>query len=315
MMKIDVHSHFYTKEYVEMIRKFDPDRGSNITGINFSVWRSPEERIDRMDKCGIDMEVLSLSAPNVYFADRSLSLDLAQMTNDFLAGLSRKYPDRFVGVASLPMLDMGDSLAELHRAVERLGLRGVVLGSNINGKRPDAPEFEGFFSEIERMRQPILIHPMPPSGRPSSDEYKLTAILSLPFDTTVCVTRMIYSGIFERHPGLRSVLPHLGGALPFLSTRIDLGFKSYRECWEKVSKPPSDYLRGFYYDTAVSFGRPALICTAELVGIDHILFGTDYPFQRDAADTVAALESLCAEPHLRKRIFSENAKALFGLEV
>ena len=110
-------------------------KGSKVTGINCSVWRSPEERIDRMDKCGIDMEVLSLSASNVYFADRALSLDLTQKTNDLVTGLSRKYPDRFTGVAGLPMLDMGDGLGELHRAVECLGLRGIALGSNINGMR------------------------------------------------------------------------------------------------------------------------------------------------------------------------------------
>jgi len=313
-VKIDVHSHFYTREYVETIRKFDPNKGSKITGINFALWISAEERIEHMDKNRIDVEILSLSAPNVYFADRSLSLDLAQMTNDFVAGLSRKYPDRFVGVASLPMLHMEEALNELHRAIEHLGLRGIVLGSNINGKRPDAQEFDPLFSEIERMRQPILIHPMPQAGEPSLAEYKLAAILSLPFETTVCVTRMIYAGVFDRHPGLRLLLPHLGGALPFLSTRIDLGFKSYRECRENVSKPPSNYLREFYYDTAVSFGKPSLLCASELIGMEHILFGTDYPFQRDATDSVTALESFCADPQVQRKIFSENAKTLFGLE-
>jgi aminocarboxymuconate-semialdehyde decarboxylase len=312
-MKIDVHSHFYTREYVEAIRKFDSEKGSKITGINFSLWTSAEERIELMDRAGIDLEVLSLSAPNVYFEDHALNLDLARMTNDFVAEVSRKYPDRFAGIASVPMLNIEDALTELDRAIGELGLRGVVVGSNILGKRPDAPEFEPLFAEIERMRQPILIHPMPPTDGPPSDEYKLTAILRLPFETTVCVTGMIFAGIFERHPGLSLILPHLGGTLPFLSTRIDLGFKSYRACRERISKPPSEYLKGFYYDTAVSFGRPSLLCTADLVGMDHIMFGTDYPFQRDARDTVAAVEALNVDPVLLGRIFAGNAKDLFGL--
>jgi aminocarboxymuconate-semialdehyde decarboxylase len=312
-MRIDVHSHFYPQEYVETIRKFDSEKGAKITGINFPLWMSTEERIEFMDKFGIDVEILSLSAPNVYFGDDQLSLELAQMTNEFLAELSRKYPDRFVGMASVPMLNMNDAVTEFHRAVEQLGLKGVVVGSNLNGKRPDAPEFEPLFAEIERLGQPIFIHPMPPANGPRSEEYKLTALLYLPFETTICVTRLIFAGIFEKYRKLLVVLPHLGGSLPFLFTRIDLGFKSYKECREKASRLPSEYLKEFYYETAISFGRPTLLCTADLVGMEHIMFGTDYPFQRQLNLPISAIEELNIESELKDRIFAENARTLFKL--
>jgi aminocarboxymuconate-semialdehyde decarboxylase len=268
-----------------------------------------------MEKSGIDLEILSLSAPNVYFRDDALSLALAQMTNNFAADLCQRHPNRFLGMASIPMLNVDDALKELHRAIEEMDLKGVVVGSNINGKRPDAPEFESLFAEIERMGQPVFIHPMPMvNSVPSPDEYKLTAILQLPFETTVCVTRMIFAGLFERHPGLSVILPHSGGTLPFLFSRIDLGFKSYRECREQIPKPPSEYLKNFYYDTAVSYGRPTLHCTTDLVGAKRLIFGTDYPFQRDAGDTVAALAGLDLEPAMLDKIFAGNARNLFRLE-
>ncbi len=313
-MKIDVHSHFYPQGYVETIRQFDSEKGSKITGVNFPLWRSTGERIELMDKFGIDVEILSLSAPNVYFEDDPLSLELAQRTNEFVAELSRKYPDRFVGMASVPMLNMNDAMTELHRAINQLDLKGVVIGSNINGKRPDAPEFEPLFAEIERMGQPIFIHPMSPVNGAQSEDYKLTALLHLPFETTICVTRLIFAGLFERHPNLSMILPHLGGTLPFLFTRIDLGFKSYKECREKTSRLPSEYLREFYYETAVSFGRPTLLCTADLVGMEHIMFGTDYPFQRQVGDTITAVEALNPKPEIRDKIFSGNARSLFKLK-
>jgi len=314
-MRIDVHSHFYPQEYVETIRKFDSEKGAKITGINFPLWKSAEERIELMDKFGIDAEILSLSAPNVYFEDDQLSLELAQMTNEFGAELSRKYPDRFVGMASVPMLNMNDAVTELHRAVEQLGLKGVVVGSNINGKRPDDPEFEPLFAEIERLGQPIFIHPMSPVDGPRSDEYMLTPLLYLPFETTICVTRLIFAGIFERYRKLLVILPHLGGTIPFLFTRIDLGFKSYKECRAKASRLPSEYLKEFYYETAISFGRPTLLCTADLVGMEHIMFGTDYPFQRQLNLPISAVEELNIESELKDRIFAGNARALFKLAV
>ena len=316
-MRIDVHSHFYPPKYVEAIRRFDAEKGSKITGVNFSLWNSTEERIAWMDAAGIDVAVLSLSAPNVYFEDHALSLELAQMTNDFVSEIVRKHPDRFVGMASLPLGNINATLSELRRCVSELGLRGVVVGSNINGSYPDTLELEPLFAEIEQLRQPIFIHPMVPAGCGQRvDDYKLVAILYLPFDTTICVTRMIYAGVFERYPSLEMILPHLGGTLPFLSTRIDLGAKSYRECREHLSKPPCDYLKRFYYDTAVSYGRPPLACTEELVGTEQIIFGSDYPFQRNAAETIAGVEALRLAPEVQERIFSGNARKLFqaGIE-
>jgi aminocarboxymuconate-semialdehyde decarboxylase len=314
LMKVDVHCHFYPSEYVDTIRNFDSEKGSRITGIDFPLWISTEERIELMNKFGIDMEILSLSGPNVYFKDDGLSLELAQMTNEFVADLSQKYPDRFVGIASVPMLNINDAVAELHRAVEGLGLKGVVIGSHINGKRPDSPEFEPLFAEIERMEEPIFIHPMPPINVPESEEYKLSGLLYLPFETTISVTRMIFAGIFERHPKLSVILPHLGGTLPFLYTRIDLGFKTFKECREKASRLPSEYLKEFYYETAVAFGKPTLLCTSDLVGVEHIMFGTDYPFQRKLNLPISAIEALSIESEIKNKIFAGNAKSLFKLK-
>jgi len=164
------------------------------------------------------------------------------------------------------------------------------------------------------MGQPIFIHPMPPEDAADLDQYKLSGMLGMPFETTTCVTRMILAGVFDRHPKLKLILSHLGGTLPFLFNRLDVTFKGFKECRRNASRLPSEYLKDFYYETALSYARSTLVYAADVVGVERLMFGTDYPFSGALVGrTAAAIEALELPSGLRDRIFAGNAASLFRL--
>ena len=150
---------------------------------------------------------------------------------------------------------------------------------------------------------------MAPVGLRSIQEYKLAPLVGFLFETTITVTRMIFGGVFERYPNVKLILPHMGGTLPFIFNRIDLGFKSYPECRANSSKLPSEFLKTFYFDTALAYNRSAVMCAYDLVGPEHIVFGTDYPFAKNLMPrAIASIENLDLAHHDKECIFSENAK-------
>lgn len=281
MKKIDVHSHIYPDGYLKELAKFGVE---STVGIPLSQvkWESPEARITEQDQNGIDMEVLGVSTPNVYFEDKELSRALAQIANDEVSEICKKYPYRFGSLASIPLVDIKYALDELNRAVDKLRMDGVILGTNINRKPLESTEFLPLFEEINRKKIPVFLHPMPPRESEFPKDYHMPATIGFVFETTLTVTTMVLSGLFEKYPDIQMVLPHLGGTIPFLHARIDLVFKT-REAARKgireTGKLPSDYLKKLYYDTTTSYGA-ALQCTHQFVGADHMVFGTDNPFSR-----------------------------------
>jgi predicted TIM-barrel fold metal-dependent hydrolase len=281
MKKIDVHCHYYPKSYLKELIKVGV---VNTVGVNLSkvVWDSAESRIAEMNEIGIDVEVLGVSTPNVYFSDKELSLSLAQMTNDGLSEICRKYPNRFACLASIPLVDMKYAMEELNRATDKLGMDGILLGTNILGKPLDSEEFIPIFEEINRRKIPIFLHPMDPRASELFKDYHMASVVGFVFETTLTVTKIVLSGFFKNYPDIQMVLPHLGGTIPFLHARIDLSFQTYeaaRKGIGEIGQLPSDYLKRFYYDTATSY-TSSLLCTYQFAGADHILFGTDFPYTR-----------------------------------
>lgn len=256
----------------------------SIIGIPLSKvkWDSVEKRIKEQDENRIDMEVLGVAGPNVYFKDKELSRALAQITNDELSEICKKYPNRFGSLASIPLVDMKYAIEELNRVVDKLRIDGIIVGTEINGKPLESEGFHPFFEEINRKKVPIFLHPMQPRGYEFMKDYQTSSIIGLPFETTLTATKMVLSGLFEKYKNIQMVLPHLGGAIPFLHARIDLSFQTYeaaRKGLGEIGKLPSDYLKKLYYDTTTSHPS-GLLCTYQLVGAEHILFGTDFPFTR-----------------------------------
>ncbi|MFB3884914.1 MAG: amidohydrolase family protein [Thermodesulfobacteriota bacterium] len=327
-MKIDFHNHFYPPEYLKKLEQWgrryefiqDPsglkivkEKGARFLGIT-SQHVGVEQRIADMDRSGIDLQVLTLTSPNVYFSTRKRNLFLAQMSNDFFAELCQKYPKRFVAFASVPLNHPEDAIGELHRAVKDLGMKGVILGSNIDGRHLHSKELWSFYGEVDRLNLPIFIHPMVPSHPESMVEFSLVPLVGFVMDTTLSVAKMVYSGLFEEFPKLTLILPHLGGTAPFLFERIDNGYRAYGECRQNITKPPSQYLKQFYYDT-VSFYPPALMCTYDAVGADHMVLGSDYPHViGDISRAISSIDALVIPSEEKRMIFGENGKKILKLQ-
>lgn len=252
-MKIDTHTHYYPEVFFELLQKLpsgfsfakDPTGRTIITyqGARFfgvtPPMSDPNKRLEDMDRVGIDVEVISISTPNIFFADETRQPQVARILNDAYADLIAKHRKRFKGFASIPMDSPDAAIAELHRAVHELKLNGVVLLSNIKGRALTAPIYRPFFEEANRMNLCIFLHPMLPANSESFTEYVLGPLVGFPFDTTLAVARMCFAGMLRELPNIRWIIGHLGGAIPYLMERLDSGYRDFAECRVNIDQLPS----------------------------------------------------------------------------
>jgi aminocarboxymuconate-semialdehyde decarboxylase len=324
--KLDLHTHFYTDRYFQTIHDLPSEfsfaksstgqtiityQGARFFGVTPPM-TDVSQRIEDMDRVGIDVEVVSLSTPNVFFAAAEHQPDVARSVNDSYAELIATHPTRFKGFASIPM-DAGEIASqELHRAIDELKLNGVILLSNIAGKPLTSPQYREFFAEANRMKLCIFLHPMLPANADAFREYVLGPIIGFPFDTSLAVARMCYDGMFEDFPDIRWIVGHLGGAVPYLMERMDNGFRDFADCRVKISKLPSSYLKQLYYDT-VSFSPHTLMMVRNLVGADHMVMGSDYPHLLGSIDrAVTSIDDLEIEEEEKLQIFSGTALTILN---
>ena len=324
--KLDLHTHYYPPAFFERIQEipsefaFDQSptgqtiikyRGARFFGITPPMTNATQ-RLEDMDRVGIDVEVLSLSTPNVFFADAQHQASVARLVNDSYAELIAKHPNRFKGFASIPMDAADAALKELHRAIHELKLNGVILLSNIRGKPLTSPEYRPFFEEANRMKLCILLHPMLPANAEPFREYVLGPIIGFPFDTTLAVARMCYDGMLRELPDIRWIIGHLGGGVPYLMERMDNGWRDFAECREKIDQLPSTYLKRLYYDT-VSFSRYTLTMVREMVGVDHMVMGSDYPHLLGSIErAVSSIEALEIPDEEKQQIFEGTALSILN---
>jgi aminocarboxymuconate-semialdehyde decarboxylase len=322
----DLHTHYYPEAFFRLIEQVGGDfsfaqsptgqtiirfRGSRFFGITPPM-TDPAKRLEDMDRVGIDVEVLSLSTPNVYFAPPERQAEVARLANDGYADLIARHPGRFKGFASIPMDDPDAALRELERALGELRLNGVVVLSNINGRPLTDPRYRPFFDECDRRGVCVFVHPMIPSNADAFAEYVLGPIVGFPFDTTLAVARLCYAGVFRELPRIRWILGHLGGAVPYLFERLDNGWRDFAECRQNIDELPSVYLRRLYYDT-VSFSRPSLELALAQVGADHLVMGSDYPHLLGSIErSVSSIESLGLARPDTERIFQGTARAILN---
>jgi aminocarboxymuconate-semialdehyde decarboxylase len=325
-MKFDLHTHFYTEQFFQTVRDLPSEfsfgtspsgqsiityRGARFFGVTPAM-TDVSRRIEDMDRAGIDVEVVSLSTPNVFFTDAEHQPAVARMVNDSYAELISQHPRRFKGFASIPMDAPDQALKELHRAIDSLKLNGVILLSNIGGRPLTSPEYRPFFEEANRMKLCIFLHPMIPASSESFREYVLGPIIGFPFDTSLAVARMCYDGMFEQLPDIRWIIGHLGGAIPYLMERMDNGFRDFAECRVKIDKLPSVYLKRLYYDT-VSFSPYTLKMVRDMVGADHMVMGSDYPHLLGSIErAVPSIEGLPIEEQEKERIYSTTALSILN---
>jgi aminocarboxymuconate-semialdehyde decarboxylase len=319
--KLDLHTHFYTEAYFQTIRDLPSEfsfgtspsgqtiityRGARFFGVTPAM-TDVAQRIEDMDRARIDVEVVSLSTPNIFFTDAEHQPAVAKLVNDSYAELIACYPKRFKGFASIPMDAPDAALTELHRAIDELKLNGVILLSNIGGRPLTSPEYRPFFAEANRMKLCIFLHPMIPANSDPFREYVLGPIIGFPFDTSLAVARMCYDGMLAEFPDIRWIIGHLGGAVPYLMERMDNGFRDFPECRAKIDQLPSFYLKQLYYDT-VSFSPHTLTMVRNMIGADHMVMGSDYPHLLGSIDrAVSSIEGLDIREEEKEGIFFTTA--------
>ncbi len=324
--KFDLHTHYYPKIYFDKIRdlpsefSFDKSpsgqtiikyRGARFFGVTPPM-TDVAQRLEDMDRVGIDVEVLSLSTPNVFFTDASHQPEIALMVNDSYAELIAQHPARFKGFASIPMDAPDAALDELHRAIDELKLHGVILLSNIGGKPLTSPDYRPFFAEANRLKLCILLHPMLPANTDPFREYVLGPIVGFMFDTTLAVARMCFDGMLREFPDIRWIVAHLGGAVPYLMERLDNGWRDFSECREQIDELPSVYLKRLFYDT-VNFNPHMLSMVREMIGSDHMVMGSDYPHLLGSIErAVSSVESLDIPEAEKGRIFEGTALSILN---
>ena len=324
--KFDLHTHYYPPIYFEKIRElpsefaFDKSpsgqtiityRGARFFGVT-SPMTDVTKRLEDMDRVGIDVEVVSLSTPNVFFADSSRQPEIARIVNDAYAELIARHPTRFKAFASIPMDNADAALIELHRTIDKLKMNGVILLSNIGGKPLTAAKYRPFFEEANRMKLCILLHPMLPANTDPFREYVLGPLVGFMFDTTLAVARMCFDGMLREFPDIRWIVAHLGGAVPYLMERLDNGWRDFPECHAKIDELPSIYLKRLYYDT-VNFNPHMLMMVRDMIGVDHMVMGSDYPHLLGSIDrAVSSVESLDIREEEKRQIFEGTARAILN---
>jgi aminocarboxymuconate-semialdehyde decarboxylase len=328
MTIIDIHTHMLTREWIDLLRAHG--------GGKYSVKKTPAQqdavhlynapfmtlmpgmwdydlRIAAMDKAKVDLAVVSLTCPNVFWGGREVSLKAAQLVNDSMAEQQRARPNRIRWFASLPWQYAEDALAELNRACAAGAVGVMVLGS-IDGKDLIDPMFAPVWTEIDRRKLPVLVHPTAPQGvrEMHMEAFNLIPPVGFMFDTTLAFAHMIFSGFLDRHPNVKLIAAHGGAALPYLAGRLDICHERIPACSAVIKEKPSQYLQRLYYDTVVYEQDALELCIKVAGSPDNVLYGSDYPHNiGDMAGCLARVNALPGDQ--ARRISSKNAERIFAL--
>lgn len=324
---IDVHTHMLGDAWLKLLETHGGphyavkpvaggQRAVHLDGAPFMTLTEGmfdyDLRVRRMNEAGVDVAIVSLTCPNVFWGDAEVSARAARVMNDDMAAAQRTYPDRIRWFASLPWQHAEAACAELEHALTG-GAVGVMVLGNIAGRCLTDPAFAPVWQAIDRRALPVLLHPTAPPGLQALNlvAYNLVAATGFMFDTTLAVARMIFDGFFDRYPRLKLIAGHGGGTLPYIAGRLDTCHANMPACREKIAEPPSSYLRRIYYD-AVVYQQSSLALCLEVGGEDRVMYGSDYP--HNIGDMVGCLGRVDAlAPAVRDRVRGGNALRVFGL--
>jgi aminocarboxymuconate-semialdehyde decarboxylase len=333
-VKIDVFNHVFPKAFFERYIRgggAGKDIGKRVAQIPVAVDLDLRFRI--MDELGDFRQVITLPTPPVeVFAAPDVSLDVARAANDGLAELVAKHPDRFIAfAASLPLNNLDACLGEAVRAMDELNARGVMLFSNAAGVALDAPELAPLFAEMARRDLPIWLHPIRDASFPdyqteAQSLYEIWWTFGWPYETSVAMARLVFSGLFDRHPGIKIITHHMGGMVPFFEGRVGHGWdqlgkrtsdRDYVSLLRSMKRRPVDYFHEFYADTALFGAAAATQCGLEFFGVERVLFASDMPFDPVpglyARETIRIIDELDITADERDRIYRRNAERLLKL--
>ena len=271
-----------------------------------------EARLAEMDRLGIDVQVVSPSPGQYYYAaDPDVGLAASRAINDRIAEAVASHPDRLAGMGNLPLQAPELAVAELRRCVSELGLRGVEICTNVNGRDLSDPALTPFFAAAEALGVVVFIHPMG-FNHPRFAEHYFSNVIGNPLESTLAVGHLIFGGVLERLPGLKVCVAHGGGYLPAYFGRMDHVHRARPDGREHIARPPSSYLRRIWLDTLV-FDRAQRDFLIATHGPDRLCLGSDWPFDMGEPDPVGFHDDLPDE--VRAKLLGLNAASLFGLEV
>ncbi len=334
-MKIDLYNHVMPPRYLEMMKQHAKDPGiiKRMTSLRM-LW-DLDARATMLDAWPEVRQVLTLSLPSPELVGGpDLAPELARIANDDMAAICAKWPKKFPAfVASLPMNNVPAALDEMDRAINKLGARGVQLCTSVNGRPLDEPEFFPVFERItQKHGMPIWMHPARPATRADYlnepiSKYEIWQVLGWPYETSVAMSRIVFSGLFDRLPNLRIITHHCGAMIPFFAGRADtlwaqLGSRTAGENYEALLKgmkhKPIEYFKMFYADTVLGGSASALRCGLDFFGADKVVFASDCPFDPEGGpmyirEGIRSIEDLNLSAADKQKIYVDNALKLLGL--
>ncbi len=326
---IDVHAHVLTEEMMRLMRNEAPDIGPTLSEVDADggvlqvgeIVQRPfprggwdvERRIVDLDFAGIDMQVLSV-CPQTFLYEREASLTaaLASIQNEAIADLVRRHPRRFLGIGTVALQDPRRSADELRRCVLDLGLGGIQIGSHVEGKNLDDPALEPLWATAAELDAFILVHPQKTAAGNRTSAFYLKNLIGNPLETTIAAASLVFAGVLERYPNLRICFVHGGGFLPFQTGRMIHGWKERPECRLFLKESPEVSIRRLYFDTLTHYG-PALRYLTDTFGADHILLGSDYPFDMGTLECVREVRAAGLPDIERDAILGATAAGFFGV--
>jgi aminocarboxymuconate-semialdehyde decarboxylase len=311
-MRIDVHAHYWTEAYLDMLVGLGKTDTATQRGIGAGDGTELNARLRLMDRAGIDLQVLSAAPQLPYGGYADLAVTAARHVNDEYAAVVSAYPDRFRAFAATPMPHIDASLAEINRAIDELGMVGVTMNTSVLGRAITDPDFEPIFAELDARGAVLYLHPAGNGAcSPLVSDHHITWMVGAPFEDTIAAMQLITSGHLQRWPGVKIICSHLGGALPMITRRADDHL-----AWEApdTPEPPSLAVHRLWFDTVSHCHGPALRCAIDSFGADRILLGTDFPYE-DGDTFVRAVDYVMdvADPGEAHAILDANAMALLRL--
>ncbi|MBI4292571.1 MAG: amidohydrolase [Betaproteobacteria bacterium] len=326
---VDIHAHYYPQAFLDLIAEHAPAYGVEyrmiegkgpqfrighlLTGPVGSTFIDDDARLAAMDRQGVEIHLLSLSQPMVYWAERDLAQRLSVTYNDAIAAAHLRHPARLYGLATLPMHEPDLALREVERAAALPGVRGFYMATHVRERELSDPAFFPVYERIEALGMPVFLHPVQVIGHQRLSAHYLTNLLGNPFESAIAAAHLIFGGVLDRFARLTFCLPHAGGAFPWLVGRLHRGWEKRSELRHLQLEGPVAYLRRFYYDT-VGYSEHVLEYLSNVIGADRVLMGSDYCFPIAYEQPV---EVVISHPRLSEQtkqdIVAGNARRLLNL--
>lgn len=321
-----MHAHFVPVPFIDAARRHPGHMGVRIEERDGREWirhdsgrgwplhrgfYAPEEMTAEMDRRGVDAHIISIAPSLFAYHLGDAAIGLCQEANDFAADLCRRVPGRIWAMATLPLPQITAAVAEVERAA-RLGLVGVFMGTSIGSTPLDHPELLPLFRRTADLGLPVFLHPYLGPSRPDLADYYFVNSIGYPLETTIALARLVHGGVLHELPHLRVCLAHGGGMYPYQRGRFAHAWQVRTEPRRVIARPPADYIGGVFFDS-ITHDALSLEYLVRAAGEDHVLLGSDYPFDMGPADPVGTVRQAGLEQGALARVAGENAAALFRL--